>query len=57
MIFNNVEVPKENRLLEEGQTFLAAQQAFNIGRFCLCCEMLGFAERALSLMVSRVLVH
>lgn len=51
VFFNNVKVPVENLLGEEGKGHKIAFQILNIGRYKLCNGVLGGAKRALSVAV------
>lgn len=51
VFFNNVKVPVENLLGEEGKGHKIAFQILNIGRYKLCNGVLGGSKRALSVAV------
>jgi acyl-CoA dehydrogenase len=55
VIYNDVRVPRDHLLGEEGGGFAIAQARLGPGRIHHCMRAIGVAERALSMMVARSL--
>lgn len=53
VVYDNVRVPTDNILGEEGAGFAVAQARLGPGRIHHCMRALGAAERALALMITR----